>query len=349
MEVINENNPRKKVFVSYSHQDLTIVSLIVSILKREFDVKIDRRDTSAGMELKDAISELIFRADVIIVVVSTNSMQSHWVHQEIGVAKALNKVIMPVVIDKTVPKGIIRSVASIDLQGIDAFELDESLIERVRRAEPEDKSRSGYIVIEGREPRAESIIDSLKAINIASERNSVTICKKAVLSVFSLSDDPVFTEKGDYTKKHLRLLLDQKDLLEKLINNGAELLLVLSPEELVELSSAEDDKYYSLLLLRLENLLKWINYFGNKPNVKAICRRVDGTNTLVVDRDRLFIGYHRPFQHGFGVTLLSYNSRRIEQEAHDIKQMISRYDGNSESVKKSLENHIKRINELQKK
>lgn len=94
-----------KIFVSYSHPDRPRVNIIVDRLQRAgHEVWIDSIKIKLGDNIAERINEGIATAEVVVVVVSKNSMSSKWVQQEFSsialseISKRRPKVI-PVLID----------------------------------------------------------------------------------------------------------------------------------------------------------------------------------------------------------------------------------------------------------
>jgi hypothetical protein len=110
-------SPRRRlnVFVSYSHEDSSMVSPIVRLLAAlPNDVFIDSASIEPGTHWSTAISGAILRADVVLVFWCSHSKESPWVRSEWSLGLKLHKRIMPLLLDDTeLPKGLGR------FQGID--------------------------------------------------------------------------------------------------------------------------------------------------------------------------------------------------------------------------------------
>lgn len=87
------------VFISYHHEDRSIAIGLADALKRlGVSVWVDADQLSAGANWSEAITEGLQSAAGLIVIASEKSSQSKWVMQEIGMARALEKGIFPVVV-----------------------------------------------------------------------------------------------------------------------------------------------------------------------------------------------------------------------------------------------------------
>jgi len=87
------------VFVSYSTRDLARATQLGELIRRARAVPyIAEYSTAPGTVLSAQIIQAIKACDLFVLLWSTESQQSEWVPQEIGVAKGANKPIMPVVL-----------------------------------------------------------------------------------------------------------------------------------------------------------------------------------------------------------------------------------------------------------
>lgn len=101
---------KPRCFVSYSAQDEGFVRSLHRDLEHEsIETFFAPRDLPFGVRTREALDEAVQEADWLIVVLSKNSVKSHWVEQEIETAFELERkldrvVLMPVSIDKAVMK-----------------------------------------------------------------------------------------------------------------------------------------------------------------------------------------------------------------------------------------------------
>jgi hypothetical protein len=91
--------PKKKLFISYSHVDITKVNIIKKVLlnNTSFEAIIIAFNREALKPLSSKVIEGIKSADCIIPILTSESIKTQWINQEIGYATALNKLIIPVV------------------------------------------------------------------------------------------------------------------------------------------------------------------------------------------------------------------------------------------------------------
>lgn len=106
-----------EVFISYSTRDLSRAKQVKRLLDRpgctaflaEYMIK-------PGEELDPTIIAAIRRCDVFVLLWSHHARASEWVPQEIGVARASEKPIIPIVLHKSAsPTGFLRGTKYLPL------------------------------------------------------------------------------------------------------------------------------------------------------------------------------------------------------------------------------------------
>lgn len=108
---------KRKIFISYSHNNIDKVELIVNELKKHsiLEALVIASNREAGKLLSEKVKTGIKDAQIILPIITEESINEQWINQEIGYATALNKKIMPIVqgdlIDKL--KGFIHKQADI--------------------------------------------------------------------------------------------------------------------------------------------------------------------------------------------------------------------------------------------
>ncbi|WP_321508185.1 toll/interleukin-1 receptor domain-containing protein [uncultured Methanoregula sp.] len=116
--------PKKlfRVFISYSHQNIEIAEKIVAILESAgFQVIWDRK-FNFGHGFHDQIKIFIAHSHVFLPIITKDSSERGWVHQEIGYAMALNIPVLPIAIDR-LPGEMIRELHAIQVgENLDGLE-----------------------------------------------------------------------------------------------------------------------------------------------------------------------------------------------------------------------------------
>lgn len=88
-----------RIFISYSTKDLSVVDFVQSILVGSpVEVFVAEYSVPPGQPLAPRIIAAIKQCDLFVLLWSKNSEDSEWVPQEIGIAKAEKKQIIPFVL-----------------------------------------------------------------------------------------------------------------------------------------------------------------------------------------------------------------------------------------------------------
>ena len=90
------------VFISYSREDITVVSPLVALMRcTGTEVFLDIDSIDYGANWKIALNQAISRCERMIVIWSISASESVWVMREFLEAKDQDKSIVPVMIDQT--------------------------------------------------------------------------------------------------------------------------------------------------------------------------------------------------------------------------------------------------------
>lgn len=90
---------KNKIFLSYSYNDRPWVEQFAIALEKEgIDVWFDR-DIALGEDFGERIQSALRASNILIVLLSSNSVKSSGIFFELGAAVAGNKRIIPIVID----------------------------------------------------------------------------------------------------------------------------------------------------------------------------------------------------------------------------------------------------------
>src|SRR5690242_19940251 len=88
------------VFISYSHADSEVASGISDILKQEgVSHFLDVKSIQVGDDIEDRVWDALHNCAVVVVIISSSSLESLWVPFEVGHGKALRKDILPFLVD----------------------------------------------------------------------------------------------------------------------------------------------------------------------------------------------------------------------------------------------------------
>ena len=128
--VSHEAGRRPKAFLSHATADKErfVNALDEALRARGIDVWLDDRDLIPGGNLVDEIfTNGISKSDVVVVVLSENSLNRAWVHEELSVAvvqrvSGVVKAIVPVVLDGVAPPASLSATVQIRVKKIEDVE-----------------------------------------------------------------------------------------------------------------------------------------------------------------------------------------------------------------------------------
>ena len=105
-----------KVFISHNinENNSSIIQILEDQIPDSITLYVAEHDLKPGSDLTVEIENAIADSDAIIVILNNDNF-SEWVQQEIGYAKAHNKIIIPLVEKGAKAKGMIQGVTWIDI------------------------------------------------------------------------------------------------------------------------------------------------------------------------------------------------------------------------------------------
>jgi hypothetical protein len=105
------------VFISYADKDKQRVIPVLDPLRSIQGVKVffAEESISPGVEISKIIEDAIRTCDLFLVFYSISASQSNYVQQEIGLAKATNKLTVPILLDGTKPNAMLLGLNYVDL------------------------------------------------------------------------------------------------------------------------------------------------------------------------------------------------------------------------------------------
>ena len=89
-----------KVFLSYSSKDTAFATQLERLLHAALSGFLDQSDIAFGARIS-LIQEEIKKASAVLVLLSEDAVKSNWVPFEIGMAQALGKPIIPILLPMT--------------------------------------------------------------------------------------------------------------------------------------------------------------------------------------------------------------------------------------------------------
>jgi hypothetical protein len=180
-----------RVFISYSHGDRALVESLAPILQANGLHPMWDRHFHFGQGFHEQIRNFIAHAHVFMPVITANSSQRGWVHQEIGYAMALNIPVLPLAVG-TMPGQMIEQLLAVPVVGDDLSQLSEHLAPHVFEqlvAESSKPSLALYQCAAVQEER--SILMARHARDVQKLGEVAHVRQRQGLSTFDIPDRPV--------------------------------------------------------------------------------------------------------------------------------------------------------------
>ena len=159
-----------RIFISYSSRDSAQADACYTALtERGHEVWMDRAELRGGEEWVQIIQDKIRWSQAMIVLWSANALQSDWVGREITFGETLDKKIIPIQIDETLPQEniIINALQTIDARqrefDVVAAMIEQSISGRPILASASSVTRHGVSL-----PRQMIVVGGLLLVVIAA-------------------------------------------------------------------------------------------------------------------------------------------------------------------------------------
>ncbi|MGE5418009.1 MAG: toll/interleukin-1 receptor domain-containing protein [Acidobacteriota bacterium] len=274
-----------RVFISYSHTDRQLVEQLVEILIENGLTPMWDKNFAYGSGFHEQIQDFIAHAHVFLPVITKESSQRGWVHQEIGYAMALNIPVLPVTLE-TLPGEMLQQIHAIslksDLEGAReqlSWNIFDNLVNRYM-----EPSLALFQCAELAEDRA--IMMERFANHVLSLNEYGLVRQKGGLSSFHIPDkvitDPVWKARYDTgfmkSQYHCRCQRNERIALEKhAISQGCRLII----DPLIHHSRYSE----SAELVRLQTLLEFMESMPDDKVQVAINSNMDREESITIVGD----------------------------------------------------------------
>lgn len=96
------------IFLSHAHADKIVARKLADELKKyDFDAFVAHDDIKLGDQWESTLLDRIKKCDLFIALLSDNFHKAQYTDHEVGIAFWLEKTILPISIDKTMPYGFL--------------------------------------------------------------------------------------------------------------------------------------------------------------------------------------------------------------------------------------------------
>lgn len=254
-----------RVFLSYSHNDIKYVLKIAEILRQNNLIPIWDKNFRFGNNFHEMIQNYIAHAHVFMPVITAESSQRGWVHQEIGYAMALHVPVIPISIGE-LPGEMISQLHAITLDetlmGASEYLSYKAIDTLIQHSY--NPLYSTYCCTEQAEERAELI--SKMANDVISMGHYACIRQKGGLSSFQIPNvrisDCRWADRYDNgiqnNDNHCKHQLEERKALE-IHAREAGCKLIINPDLIV-------NNY--IKKAKLERLRTFLEFVENMPDDK---------------------------------------------------------------------------------
>lgn len=346
---------RFRVFVSYSHEDRQHAERVVDVLRNKMELEpIWDSDIRPGSPFSDAIKGLISHAHIFMPIITKNSQERPWVHQETGYAMAVNIPVLPIAVN-TLPTEMTAQLQAITVKE-DFSDLTERLLEtNIEQVVFPPPARPASIVEVADWPETRTELIAQYANRVVELGAYGRVRQRGAMSSFCLPDkdvnDPVWAERdGNSLRSHYYHLLQREERRAlELHARACGCWLIIDPSrpfDLNKLGPCAGKK-------RLETLLEFLRSMAEDQVRVVVSERARGGNVLFVGD--WFVAESlvpRPGE-GYRQTIFSWHAptvlrraRQFDQEFEELYQASGL--GPNESRKAAMDVIEKNIQEIQK-
>jgi hypothetical protein len=314
----------QRIFISYSHQDSEIVKkLVVVLTKCRFDVIWDD-NLIAGSGFHDQIKDLIASAHLFMPLITKESSNRGWVHQEIGFAMALNIPVLPVTTENLDPGGMLQLIHAVKID--DDIKNIEQCLNRYTIQTLLNNSITTPLYQCAHLPEERTRMLGEFANKILGMNRFGIVRQKGGLSTFHIPPEAIMKEAWQNSlypevksEFHKRLFRNERLALEKhAIKEGYK--LILSPENAIK---TWDKKVAEA---RISTLISFLNKTGLKTSVVAFRGEQTSKESLTMVGD-WFLAESVSIKQGDGFTNTFFT-----RDAAEIGRRTEDFDGELEDL-----------------
>lgn len=170
--------------------------------------------------------------------------------------------------------------------------------------------------------RTDRIVKELSETESDAGLSFTTFVVRQAASLSSLAISNKERHEDDNNDKYKNLLLLERDRLKSLLEKGATIKLIISPDtqvSRVQLGLVNKEFVKINILTRYDELIKTIEEQRNNPNLQIVyAHRLPQDNLLILGESRVFIGRKRIREKGFPHTTLVYDPVVIHGEVYEF-------------------------------
>jgi hypothetical protein len=306
-----------RVFISYSHKDRALVQELLPVLaKCNVDVIWDE-NLIAGYGFHDQIKDSIANAHVFMPIITKESSERGWVHQEIGYAMALNIPVLPVTTENLDPSGMLQMVHAVKIN--DEVKDPGQLLNRFTFEKLLSSPGNAPIFMCAHLPEERTRMIIEYANKISGMNRFGVVRQKGGLSSFHIPNDCIIRSvwekryhpdgKGEY---HKRLQRKERLALEKHATEKG-YKIIISPDY------ATDKRSKISAAARVSTLIAFLQANKHETSIVAIQSKKTPTQSLTIVGD-WFLAESVSFKpnDGFTNTFFTRDAAEIARRTEDF-------------------------------
>lgn len=299
-----------RVFISYSHDDEDKINDILDVLKQNGLISTYDKNFVAGIPFREQIEALIAHSDVFVAILSENSNEAGWVHEEIGYAMALDIPILPIALDDTIPDKMIRELHALPWQKAANKDI---AIQNYKQSLLMKKTRPSYECGDNRHQRTDMLVEYAGRIFMMGYSGKLR--QIAGLSTFHLPDEPVYDDiswTNRYTgmnlpgEEELRALHNERKMLERHVKNEG-CNLIINPAFTFGNDLARET--------RINELLKFLKDKKDEYDIEIVIDTIpDGRNLTIVGDWFAADAYRSTLDKGYSQTIFTRHAPTVRNK-----------------------------------
>jgi hypothetical protein len=336
-----------RVFISYSHKDKELVTRLKNDLGNRCGVNlVSDKNLAAGSGFHEQIKDYIASAHVFMPLITKESSQRGWVHQEIGYALALNIPVLPVTTENHDPGGMLQIIHAVKID-----ENVENLSVYFNKATFEvilknTVSTPMFLCAHLPEERTRMLTAYSDKISNIGEHGIVR--QKGGLSSFHIPDECILKKvwneryipevKSEY---HKRLQRNERLALEKHAIQGG-YKIIITPEYAIKGRSK------IAASVRINTLINFLEKYKPETAVVAIQKEETENQSLTIVGD-WFLAESVSFKKsdGFTNTFFTRDAAEIQRRTEDFEcELQDLLEQNGWSPENSREKAIERLKKI---
>jgi hypothetical protein len=340
-----------RVFISYSHRDKEFVKELILFLEKECAVKVIwDNNLKAGSGFHEQIKDSIASAPIFMPLITKESSERGWVHQEIGYAMALNIHVLPVTTENLDPGGMLQMLHAVkidtEVATLNHF-FNKNIFETLLK---KSSSSPTFLCAHLPEERTSMMIEYSDKISNIGEY--VMVRQKGRLSSFHIPADYILKSawkeryypeiKSEY---HKRLQRNERLALEKHAKSAG-YKIIITPDYAIK------NRDPRAAVSRLQTLIEFLEISDNVPTVVAMQTEETNKQSLTI-LGNWFLAESVSFREGEGFTntFLTRDAfeiaRRTEDFECELQDLLEQRGWTAEnSREKAIEKLYKIINSL---